>query len=83
MEEGDVTPVLKWGDSKHEVEIRELFQKTLAVRALGPEGKDDADMHFMETLVRIHRAGEGAPYMGLKPAGSELDPAVGAADEAL
>jgi hypothetical protein len=83
LEIGDVTPVLKWVDEKHEAEIRELFQKTLAVRALGPEAKDVADMHFMETLVRIHRAGEGAPYTGLKPAGSELDPAVVAADVAL
>jgi hypothetical protein len=32
--------------------------------------------------VRIHRAGEGAPYTGLKPAGTTA-PAVAAADKAL
>lgn len=83
LEKGDVTPVLKWVEEKHEGEIRELFHKTLAVRALGPEAKDVADMHFLETFVRIHRAGEGAPYTGLKPKGSEIDPAVAAADAAL
>jgi hypothetical protein len=33
--------------------------------------------------VRVHRAGEGAPYTGLKPAGSTTDPALLAADRAL
>ena len=37
----------------------------------------------IETLVRIHRAGEGAPYTGLKPAGRDLGPAIPAADRAL
>jgi hypothetical protein len=40
-------------------------------------------MYFFETLVRIHRAGEGAPYTGLKPAGRDLGPAIPAADKAL
>ena len=39
-------------------------------------------MYFFETLVRIHRAGEGAPYTGLKPGGA-VDPAVALADKAL
>jgi hypothetical protein len=39
-------------------------------------------MYFFETLVRIHREGEGASYTGLK-AGSEIDPAVALADKAL
>ena len=33
--------------------------------------------------MRIHRAGEGAPFTGLKPAGLDLGPAVPAADRAL
>ena len=40
-------------------------------------------MYFFETLVRIHRAGEGEPYTGLKPAGRELEPAIPAADKAI
>jgi hypothetical protein len=43
------------------------FTKTLAVRKQSKEAKELADMYFFETLVRIHCAGEGAPYTGLKP----------------
>jgi hypothetical protein len=31
----------------------------------------------------VHRAGEGAPFTGLKPAGRDLGPAIPAADEAV
>lgn len=58
------------------------FQKTIRVRKLGTQARDLADMYFFETLVRIHRAGEGAPYTGLKP-GADIDPAVALADKAL
>jgi len=40
-----------------------------------------ADMYFFETLVRIHRAGEGAPYTGLKHEPAE--PIIKATDKAL
>ena len=82
LEKGDVTPVLKWIQADDEKEIRAVFQKTLAVRSKGAEARDLADMYFFETLVRIHRAGEGAPYTGLKP-GEAVDPAVALADKAL
>lgn len=82
LEKGDVTPLLKWVKADDENEIRTAFQKTLAVRAKGPEAKELSDMYFFETLVRIHRAGEGAPYTGLKP-GEAVDPAVALADKAL
>ena len=59
------------------------FAKTLAVRKLNPEARELADLYFFETLVRIHRAGEGAPYTGLKPAGRDLGPAIPAADKAI
>ena len=79
---GDVTPLLKWVASDEEQMIRTAFQKTLEVRKLGARARDLADMYFFETLVRIHRAGEGAPYTGLKP-GSVVDPAIALADQAL
>jgi hypothetical protein len=82
LDKGDVTPVLKWVKKEHEVEIRELFKNTLAVRKLSPEAKKFADMYFFETLVRIHRAGEGAPYTGLKP-GEAVEPIIAEADKAL
>jgi len=79
---GDVTPVLKWVKPEQEAEIREAFKKTLAVRTLSPEAKDLADKYFFETLVRLHRAGEGAPYTGLQPAGT-VEPVIAASDNAL
>jgi len=82
LEKGDVTSLLKWVQADDEKEIQIAFQKTLAVRVKGAEAKELADMYFFETLVRIHRAGEGAPYTGLKP-GESVDPAVALADKAL
>jgi len=49
----------------------------------GPQARELADHYFFETLVRIHRAGEGAPYAGLKAATTPIEPAVQAADQAL
>lgn len=81
LEKGDVTPVLKWIKQEHEAEVRTVFGATLAVRGKGPEAKDLADRYFFETLVRLHRAGEGAPYTGLKD--EPVDPVVAMADKAL
>ncbi len=83
LQRGDVTPVLKWIKPEAEPEIRAAFDKTLAVRALGPSARDLADRFFFETLVRVPRAGEGAPYEGLKAEGATVDPAVEQADKAL
>jgi hypothetical protein len=83
LEKGDVTPVLKWVKKENEAEIREAFTKTLNARKMGLDAKEVADMYFFETLVRLHRAGEGAPYTGLKPAGTDLGPTVTGADKAL
>jgi hypothetical protein len=83
LEAKDVTPVLKWVGHDKEGEIRDAFQRTLGVRALGPEARALADRFFFETLVRVHREGEGAPYTGLKPAGTAVDPGIAASDAAL
>ena len=79
---GDVTPTLKWVQAKDEKEVRETFARTLAVRRLNPDAQKLADTYFFETLVRIHRAGEGAPFTGLKAVGT-IDPLVAKADQAL
>ena len=75
--------VLIWVQEKDEPEIRKTFEQTLAVRELSPQARELADRFFFETLVRVHRAGEGAPFTGLKPAGRDLGPAISAADEAV
>ena len=83
LETGNVNLVLIWVQKKDESEIKKTFQKALAVRRLNPQAKELADRYFFETLVRIHRAGEGASYTGLKPAGRNLGPAIPATDKAL
>jgi len=83
LKAGDATRVLKWVPKADEDEIRRAFQKTLAVRGSGSEARELADRYFFETLVRVHRAGEGAPYTGIKPAdGSTPDP-IAKSDESL
>lgn len=83
LETGNVNLVLIWVQKQDEETIKRAFEKTLAVRKLNADAKEFADMYFFETLVRVHRAGEGAPYTGLKPAGGDLGPAIPAADQAI
>jgi hypothetical protein len=81
LEEGDVSPILKWVTKENEAEIKTAFAKAVAVRAEGAEAKELADQYFLETLVRLHRAGEGAPYSGIKDEPAE--PIAAMADQAL
>ncbi len=83
LEQKDITPVLKWIKKDDEAQIKAAFAKTLTVRSQGPEARDLADQFFFETLVRVHRAGEGAPFTGLKPAGAPIEPPIAEADKAL
>ena len=83
LDSGNLNPVLIWVQKTDEAEIKKVFEKTLAVRKLNAQAKELADSYFFETLVRIHRAGEGASYTGLNPAGRDLGPAIPAADKAI
>jgi hypothetical protein len=83
LESGDVVHVLVWVREQDEAEIKAAFEKTAAVRRLGAEARGLADSYFYETVVRVHRAGEGEPYTGLQPAGRDLGPAIPAADNAI
>lgn len=82
LEKQDVTPVLKWISDEDEPEIREAFEKTLAVRTQSEAAREMADYYFFETLVRVHRATEGFGYTGLRSI-STVDPVLVEADEAL
>lgn len=82
LESGDITPVLKWVKEDDESEIMAAFKMARSVRVLSPEAAELADKYFFETLVRVHRAGEGAPYTGLKPA-EAVEPVIMLSDEAL
>jgi len=80
---GEVERVLMWVRPQDEAEIRDAFARTLEVRALGGTAQEVADRWLFETLVRVHREGEGAPYTGLKPAGYEIPAGIALADRAL
>jgi hypothetical protein len=80
---GDVNLVLIWVPKDAEAEIKKTFNEALAVRKLNAQARQLADTHFFETLVRLHRASEGAGFTGLKPRGRDLGPAIPAADKAL
>jgi hypothetical protein len=82
LETGNVNPVLVWVQAKDDADIRRAFDRARIVRKAGGDAKELADLYFFETLVRVHRAGEGAPYTGLKSAG-QIEPAVAAADKAI
>ena len=80
---GDPNAVLVWVQPKDEAEVRRAFMEAVAVRKLNGQARELADRYFFETLVRLHRAGEGAPFTGLKPAGRDLGPAIPLADSAV
>ena len=82
LDTGNINHALVWIKAEGEKEVRDVFNKALAVRKAGGQARDLADAYFFETLVRFHRAGEGAPYTGLKPAG-HIEPPVAAADKAI
>ena len=74
--------VLKWVDKADEPEIKALFKKTYELKNGDKEIYTIVEKHFLETLVRLHRATEGVGYDGLKPAGS-ASPIVVMADNAI
>jgi hypothetical protein len=81
LEKGDITAVLKWLKPEYEAEVKTAFSLAVKVRNDSPQAKELADRYFLETLIRVHRAGEGAPYTGLKDTPPEM--IVTLADEAL
>jgi hypothetical protein len=68
---------------EEEAEIKALFDRTIQLRKKDEQVRELADTYLFETLVRLHRAGEGQPYTGLKPAGTKVDEGIEAADHAL
>lgn len=72
LENNNVDIVLKWITEEQENEITSLFNKTYALKSGDKEVYEIVEKHFFETLVRLHRETEGAPYTGLKPAGSTI-----------
>jgi hypothetical protein len=83
LDSGNINYVLIWVRAEDEPIIKEMFSRVSKVRSLGPEARELADMYFFETVVRIHRMGEGEPYTGIKPAGFQPAEGIEAADAAI
>jgi hypothetical protein len=83
LEDGNVNPVLAYAPATAEAEIRTVFEKSRKVRGLSEDARAVADQALMETVIRLHRAGEGAAYTGLKAAGADYGPVIPAAEHAV
>lgn len=83
LSDGNVNPVLAYAPATAEAELRSSFEAARKVRGLNADARTLADRSFMETAIRLHRAGEGAPYTGLKSAGEDFGPVIKAAEQAI
>ena len=79
----NVNLVLIWVRKSDEAEVKAKFAQALAVRKLNRQARKLADSYFFETVIRLHRVGEGEPYTGLKPWGTDLGPVIPVADKSL
>jgi hypothetical protein len=83
LEAHDPTVALPYVKQESEPEVLAAFERTIAAHDGNPLVNELADLYFFETVVRVHRAGEGAPYTGLKPAGLGFGPVVPVAERAI
>lgn len=83
METNNINLVQKWVMPEYEKELSQIFYLSMKVKDLSPEAKEISEKYFLENLIRIHRAGENAPFTGLKPSGTPVDERVLAADKSI
>lgn len=83
LEAANVGLVLAYVPQRAEQEVVETFNKVMAARRSSAAARDVADRYFFETVVRVHRAGEGAAFTGLKPAGLDVGPIIPIAEKAI
>jgi hypothetical protein len=78
----DVDRVLPYVPVDGEDEVRVAFDLARQARVAGGAAREVADLYFFDTVVRVHRRGEGAAHTGLKPAGLDVGPVIPLAEEA-
>ncbi len=83
ISENNINYVLKWVQPQYESEIKDAFTLAMKVRNLNPDARIVAERYFFETLVRLHRSGEGVPFTGVKPSGTPVDEKIAAADKSI
>lgn len=83
LDTGEVNEALRFAPEDTEGEIRTAFTKALQARSSSPAAREVAELYFAETVVRLHRAGEGAAFTGLKPEGLDVGPVIPLAEHAI
>jgi len=83
LDTGEVNEALRFAPKDAEDEIRTVFTKALQARSSSPAAREVADLYFAETVVRLHRAGEGAAFTGLKPVGLDVGLVIPLAEHAI
>jgi hypothetical protein len=83
LDNENVDLILPFVKKDGEREVSAAFDLAVRARSQGSEARQVADRFFIETAVRVHRAGEGAPYTGLKPAGLDIGPVIPIAEKSI
>jgi hypothetical protein len=83
LETGNINLVLPYAPASAEAELKATFAEARKVRTLGSDARKLADRSFLQTTIRLHRAGEGATFTGIKPAGINYGPMIPAAERAI
>jgi hypothetical protein len=83
LEAKDSSLVLPYVPRAAEEEVEQSFARAVQLRGKSEEARELADRYFFETVVRLHRAGEGEPFTGLKPAGLDPGPVIPIAERAI
>jgi hypothetical protein len=83
LDEDDLAIALPYVPAQAEAEVAAAFEQVLPIHGSGGSVGELADRWFFETVVRLHRAGEGAPYTGLKAAGQGEGPVIPVAERAI
>lgn len=83
LDKENVNLILPYVKENASADVKSAFEKALRARKADPAAREVADLYFFETAVRLHRAGEGAPYTGIKPAGLDVGPVIPVAEKAI
>jgi len=83
IEKNNINYIFKWIQPQDENELKNAFLLAMKVRILNADAMILADTYLFETLVRLHRSGEGVPFIGVKPSGSPIDEKILAADKSI
>lgn len=68
LKSGDFRRIQIWVGAEQEEELRGAYERARPVWQEGGDAGQLARQYFIESAVRLHRASEGMPYTGVKPA---------------